>query len=320
MSAEIDMSNGKANIAFVGSRDLIWHGLGQSLDKNATIDEWKTAAGLDWIIEESPVKFLDVDGIENTVEDRKVVYRSDTKKALGIVGTKFKSIQPGEILEFFRDIVSDTGIYIDTAGVLFEGRKIWASAYTNNSLILPNGDKITGNLLLTTGTDGTASTQASFVSTRVVCNNTLRVALAESSDYRVRVTHRQEFNPVDVKSQLGILDTSWLRFHEQVLALTKQKITDKDAYKLIEDFYVENKADMSNSEVKKVDEVFALYGGRGMGADLAYGNLWGVLNSITQDIDYGSRASATSKVFNSLWGNGAKQKQEAFEKLVEMSI
>lgn len=128
MSHEIDQTVGDA-IAFVG--ETPWHGLGRQLQEGATIEEWKRAAHLDWSVEESPV-YYNVPG-ESTFRDmarRKALYRSDTKTDLSVVSKVFKVVQPGDVLEFFRQLVESHGFKLETAGALRGGGVLQARKRT----------------------------------------------------------------------------------------------------------------------------------------------------------------------------------------------
>ena len=96
--------------------------------------------------------------------------------------------QPHEVLEFYRDLTEAGGFELETAGVLKEGRKLWALAKTGQETLLRGGDKVAAYLLLATSCDGKLRTTARFTSIRVVCNNTLQMAVGDSSG-AVKVPH-----------------------------------------------------------------------------------------------------------------------------------
>jgi len=105
-----------------------WHGLGNKLAPHQSIDTWKKQAGMDWQIEQSEVRYISGNshlGVINAFPAQKVLYRSDTKAPLAVVSKRFHVVQPGEILEFYRDLTAYNGFELETAGVLREGRKFW---------------------------------------------------------------------------------------------------------------------------------------------------------------------------------------------------
>ncbi|WP_439510088.1 DUF932 domain-containing protein, partial [Marinimicrobium koreense] len=188
------------NMAYVGQTP--WHGLGRQLDSGLPVDDWVIQAGMDWEIQESPVRFIagqrEYLGEIKPFDDHKVLYRSDTHDPLSVVGNRYKVVQPREILEFYRDLTERSGFELETAGVLKGGRKLWALARTGQSTTLKGKDTTKGYVLLATACDGTMATTAQFTSVRVVCNNTLAVALGSGAG-AVKVPHRSVFDAEAVK-------------------------------------------------------------------------------------------------------------------------
>jgi phage/plasmid-like protein (TIGR03299 family) len=102
-------------------------------------------------------------------------------------------VQPRDILEFYRDLTERSGFELETAGSLKGGRKIWALARTGQTGLLKGNDRTNAYVLLATACDGTMATTAQFTSVRVVCNNTLAVAL-NGQTQSVKVSHRSVFD------------------------------------------------------------------------------------------------------------------------------
>lgn len=176
-----------------------WHGLGNRLGPQQPIEVWKRQAGMNWKIEEAEVRYVAGNqhlGVFHAFPDNKVLYRSDTRMPLSVVSKRFQVVQPGQILEFYRDLTAGSGFELEAAGVLREGRKFWALARTGQSITLKGHDKVDGYLLLATACDGTLATTAQFTSVRVICNNTLSIALGN-------VTGGQGAAPQPVRSGCG---------------------------------------------------------------------------------------------------------------------
>lgn len=316
-------SDNFVEMAFVGDRSEIWHGLGQQLDQDSSIEEWKTQAGMDWSIIESPVNYMGVDGQTHTMNDKKVLFRSDTNTPLSVVGSDYKTIQPGEVLEFFRDLVAGTGMFIETAGCLFGGKRFWAMANTTKaSYVGKKEDTIKGYLMLATSADGTLATVAQFQSVRTVCNNTLRLALAEKETNRVRVTHRSNFDADMVKRRLGLVDAAWDKFIEDMNKLSSKTITDAAAKNFIDSLILSKPDDVEKSSMQsknQADLIMSLYKGKGMGADAVYGNMYGLTQAFTEYVDHHSRnRTADQRLWNQFFGAGDKLKQDAMNGLLEM--
>lgn len=297
-----------------------WHGLGNSLPANRPLEEWITAAGMNWNIQESPVRFA-TETHHHLVDmgaslDHKVLYRSDTKEPLSVVGRQYKVVQPREILEFYRDLTEQSGFEMETAGVLKGGKKLWALARSGQSTQLKGKDTINGYLLLATACDGSMATTAQFTSVRVVCNNTLSIATANNSG-AVKVPHRSVFNPEAIKQQLGVSVSGWDEFSYQMKTLSERKVTDKESQCFLEQLFDQTKVRASDkTKIRNIHAILNLHKGNGMGAALpsAANTAFGLLNAVTQYVDHEQRAHSQDNRLNSAWfGQGAKFKNRAFE-------
>ena len=251
-----------------------------------------------------------------------MLYRSDTKAPLAVVSKRFQVVQPGEILEFYRDLTEIGGFELETAGVLREGRKFWALARTGQSVSLKGRDRVDGYLLLATACDGTLATTAQFTSVRVVCNNTLQVALANASG-AIKVPHRSQFDPDAVKRQLGITVAAWDGFVERMKALVDRPLDPDSVEGLLRRVLTyagqDGKAPVVNEQA--VANVRALYEGGGRGALLtsSRGTAWGLLNGITEYIDHHRRARSDDHRLDAAWfGQGAQIKQRAWDEAVKL--
>lgn len=309
-------------MAYTGQKP--WHGLGNKLARQQPIEVWKQQAGMDWQIEESEVRYVTGHhniGAINAFPQNKVLYRSDTKAPLAVVSKRFQVVQPGEILEFYRDLTANNGFELETAGVLREGRKFWALARTGQSTVLRGRDRVDGYLLLATACDGTLATTAQFTSVRVVCNNTLAVALGKGAG-TIKVPHRSQFNPELVKRQLGITVSAWDGFVERMKMLCDRPVDPDSAEALLRrvlTYAVPNVAPVVNEQA--VANVRALCEGAGRGAQLASskGTAWGLLNGITEFVDHHRRARTDDHRREAAWfGQGARIKQRAWEEVMEL--
>jgi len=310
-------------MAYAGERP--WHGLGSRLAPQQPIDAWKCQAGMDWKIEEAEVRYVagnDATSAIHSYPEQKVLYRSDTRKPLSVVSKRFQVVQPGQILEFYRDLTANAGFELESAGVLREGRKFWALARTGQSTTLKGRDKVDGYLLLATACDGTLATTAQFTSVRVVCNNTLSIALGNASG-AIKVPHRSHFDPDAVKRQLGITVSSWDGFVARVKALVERPVDPDSADGLLRRVLTYSRLDGKATVVNEqaMASVRSLYEGGGRGALMASsrGTAWGLLNSVTEFIDHHRRARTEDHRREAAWfGPGAQIKQRAWDEVKKL--
>lgn len=314
-----------------------WHQLGNALPKKQSIDVWAQAAGMQWQIHETPVRYLTTGqggagasslyGEALEFPEQKVLYRSDTKAPLSVVSQRYKVVQPQEVLEFYRDLSEVAGFELETAGVLKAGRRFWALARTGKSATLKGNDVVHSYLLLATSCDGTLATMAIPTSVRVVCNNTLAVALQGAAGAgAIKVPHSTQFDAQSVKRQLGIAVGQWDSFMYRMKTLAERKVKTHEAMnyflKVVCQSDTQDDVSTGLANERALKKVQALYEGHGRGAELqaAKGTAWGLLSAITEYVDHEKQARSQDNRLDSAWfGQGAALKQRALEHALQMA-
>lgn len=314
------MSHLVESMAFVNA--LPWHGIGHHLPAKQPIETWLSAAGMDWTIHRTDVMYSAEQAqglLLKTNTNAKVLFRSDTLEALSVVSPRYRVVQPREVLEFYRDLVSAGGFELETAGVLKGGRKLWALARTGAETSLKGGDSIKAYLLLATSCDGSLCTTAQFTSVRVVCNNTLQIALGDDGP-AIKVPHSRVFDPALVKKELGLEAHGWERFIRDIKALANRPVSPDEARIFLRSVLDEPQDDDAPPS-KALQGVEALYWGNGKGADLpsSKATAWGLVNAITEYVDHHRRARNTDYRLDSAWfGPGAALKEKAYREAMSL--
>ncbi|MFW1706167.1 DUF932 domain-containing protein [Acinetobacter baumannii] len=334
-------------MAFVGQTP--WHGLGNQLPPNQPIEIWAQQAGMDWRIESSNVSYMAKNDRGQNIlmpyEEQRVLYRSDTHAPLSVVSQRYQEVQPKEILEFYRDLTEQSGFELETAGVLKGGKKFWALARTGQSTALKSKDVSNGYILLATACDGTLATTAQFTSIRVVCNNTLAIALRgqSSSAGVVKVPHSTKFDAEKVKQQLGISVRAWDEHMYEMKQLTQRKVSQQEAKAYFDAVFNNSTMSISDPEEniiqfyhnvaqqvqekkpepngRAMNKALEMFNGQGRGADLssAKDTAYGLLCSITEFVDHERRAMSTDHRLDSAWfGTGAGVKQRGLEQALAL--
>jgi len=306
-------ADGYTEMAFVG--ETPWHGLGQALDQNASIEQWRVAAGMDWQIESSPVRYT-ANGNDNTYGGQNVLYRSDNSNALSVVSNRYKPVQPADVLEFFRDLVEESGFRLHTAGTLFGGKRLWALAETGKFAEVTQGDGIGGFLLLSTSADKSLATTARFTSVRVVCNNTLSMSVQNNANC-VSITHARKFDHELMKSKLGAAVASFDGFMEMAKHLERQRITAEQADNFIKRILFTadqlNEPDFVVEKNRPYNKILDLFKGEAKGSELVGDTKWALLNSVTEYFDHHHPSRTDDARLNNTWfGNGDNIKNRAF--------
>ncbi len=340
MSHEITIrDNGRAEMAFAGATP--WHGLGQSVTKGASLGVWLKEAGMDWMAMEAGVEaVLGGDPCHNVrFPDHKALYRSNTMAPLAIVGKNYKVVQPRQILEFFRSMVEHEGWHIHTAGTLRGGRKLWVMATNGQRATVGKGDPVVRNVVLATSLDGTMRTVAMDTAVRVVCANTLSMALQEDR-VLAAMSHRTEFDATLFRRAIGAKEYAFESFIEQARALAETPMDLTQARDYLYSVFVEggkksagatpDKAsslswlsdypeDYDNPrQPRSVSRCLELFEGVARGSNKAQcrGTAWGLFNAVTEYVDHEMGRDRDTGYDSALFGRGSHIKREAMTRLV----
>jgi phage/plasmid-like protein (TIGR03299 family) len=323
MAHNLDMTNGRANIAFLGSRNDVWHRLGQEMAEGMTVDQWAEAAGLTWHAVKRPL-YVEWNGEKVMVPNVKGIQRDDNGLVLGTATDQYQPHQPREVLDWAQRYVDmDSRFKIDVAGSLKEGRIIWVSATYGDKGIDIGGSNHIIRLLMSTTFDASGSTINKLTGTRVVCNNTLDVALAGDKRAVVKSRHNSKFNADRVSRELEGMAQSiekYKVFGDQMAETRMAKETVSKYFKRLLDIPFDVKAeDVSTRKMNQFADLNRAYR-----ATVAEGTepetAWAALNSVTRYVDHdrstrGGASPEEARFTSAQFGSGASMKAQAVELL-----
>lgn len=317
------LTDGTVEMAYLASEGTCWHGLGTSVEDNQPLDAWLQASNMgNWKINSANALFYDQDTDDvYSYPDRKILYRSDDKRPLATVSSQYKVVQPGEVVSFFQDIIESLGFEMSTCGVLFGGKRFWAQANIGQSVNILGQDRVDGKLLLSTSCDGSLATTARYTTTRVVCNNTLGMALRGKAD-QIKVTHSTTFDADQAKATLGLKGDEMSEWGQVATEMAKYRISSAEAmdfFGKVFDLYEEDMDQPERLQLaadnRTTATVLELFSGKGMGAELvtANGTLWGAVNAVTQYADHERKTRTMGARMDSAWfGSMNKLKDKAW--------
>jgi phage/plasmid-like protein (TIGR03299 family) len=317
MAHEIMIKNGVAQYA---STKREWHGLGQLMPVGASVEEWQQQAGMGYEVKRGFVRYATerdqpADQMQ-VVEDKVVLFRSDTLAPLGVVSDGYKVVQPREVLEFFREWADAGGLTIESAGVLFGGKRYFATAKLADGVCVDGSqDRIVPYALLSTSADGSLATEGRWTSVRVVCNNTLRMAREGQTAFRL--THRSAWQPEKFKAVIESAQSEFGAFMQTSRKLAAVRVESKLAEEMTLALFRKGAADSDKvRESRGFLKVLELFSGAAKGATLETSRetAWGWLNGVTEYVDHHVRAqSEENRQAAALWGQGDTLKQQALE-------
>jgi phage/plasmid-like protein (TIGR03299 family) len=316
MAHLIDLSNHRANIAYVG--ETPWHGLGTELESDAPLDTWRIAAGLAFDYQLAPVQYLG----DQTFPGRQVVFRSDTLVPLSVVSERYHAVQPNQVLEFFRDLAAEHGFRMETAGSLKDGALVWALAKTGRDFAL-GGDALRQYVLLMTSCDASLATRATLTSVRVVCMNTLSAALRMEQANLVVTRHSTQFDARAVKRNLGLVDDTWSEFADAAERMATKRLADLDMKEAVLQLFGNPAAPADHQpNLRAMNKVIDLFNGEGRGSSLpsARHSAWGLLHAVTEYVDHHVPERKHGARLASAWtGRGEILKRRALDTCLKLA-
>lgn len=316
MAHQLTMLDGYADMAYVG--ETPWHGLGNAMPSDADINKWQIASGTNFEVCRTPVKFQN--GTLHTWKENEVLYRSDNNLPLGLVSSRYKIVQPPKLLEFFRNLVEQDGFTIETAGSLNGGKRIWALARTGFDAEVVDGDMVKSYILIETSYDRKSATTARKTSIRVVCQNTLHLAFSsDNCDTVVTIPHSTDFDAASVQISLGLNHGAVFEaFMLKMRGFANTSLSGQHANEIIEALFARQNAKGDIREKSAFKNIMAMFNGDGKGANMdgVAGTGWGLVNAVTEFVDFKKRARSNENRLNSAWfGSGNKMKQDIVELL-----
>lgn len=327
MAHNIDMTNGRANIAFLGSRKNVWHGLGQEMVPGMTIEQWQAAAGLDWSAVKVPA-LADCSALglglgHETIADRSFIVRSDNAAPLGYVSGEeeakgYRIVQPRDVLAWFAEYIAvDSRFELDTAMSLKGGSLICATAKFNGDSDVM-GESHKARLLMSTSFDGSYSTTNSMTMTRVVCNNTLDVALTDKRAL-VKTRHSTKFQAEQVARELANLADSIQAYKAMAQAMASHHLADTDIaafFRACLDIPANATRDDISTKKANQFEALGIAYARTLQQGTEKGTAWAAFNAVTDyaDHDKTTRNGASpeeARFLSSQFGSGKALKAKA---------
>ena len=262
------------------TREKAWHGLGTIVQEAPTSADAIRLAELDWSVVQQPVF---VNGLE--VPNYKANVRDRDNTVLGIVTNKYKIVQNQEAFDF-TDSLLGQGVRYETAGSLKNGKTIWLLAKTDNVKIL--GDEIEPYMCFTNSHDGTGAVKVFATPVRVVCNNTLNLALSGAS----RCWSARHIGDISAKraeavQSLKLFGEYMTELNKEAESLATQKISKDQIDKILDDMFTvdADDSDRKKANVEAAKETFYVCY---FSQDLInyLGTKYGVVNAMADMVDH----------------------------------
>lgn len=211
------------------TREKPWHGLGTVVREAPASEDALRLAGLDWNVVQEPI----YTPCREKIEGFKANVRDTDRKVLGVVSDRYKVVQNVEAFSFTDELLGH-GVRYETAGSLSGGRRVWLLARLPREYIIA-GERISPYLVFSNTHDGSGSVKVAVTPVRVICNNTLNLAL-ETAQRSFSMVHTGNISDkiTEARDTLFKAESYMDRLGAEFEQLHQQKVTDAEVQKYIE--------------------------------------------------------------------------------------
>lgn len=277
--------------SFFSARKPAWHSLGTVTENALNAETALQVAQMDWIVEKAPLQAV-INGEIVDVKDRFATVRkhpkNDTYDALGVVGDRYEIIQNHEAFKILDDIVDQSGAVFETAGAIKNGKRVFVSMELPQHIQFNNGDTAGLHLLATNSHDGKTACQIAVTPVRVVCQNTLTMALGSArSSFSIRHTKNADRRIEQARQALNLTFTYVDAFQMEVDELIATEYSNSDFFKYIERVFplenVDNSLSVKNDTERK-SVLMNLW--KSPTQENSANTAWGAYNTIVEYVDW----------------------------------
>jgi phage/plasmid-like protein (TIGR03299 family) len=323
MSHEIDITTGRAAVFVTG--EPAWHGLGTVIDTAATSRDAIGLAGLAWTVEQWPIQTTDP-GTLTAIDapDHVANVRTDTHAVLGVVGKRYHVFQNAEAFDFMDAIVGDRLAMFETAGSLRGGRRIWMLARIPTEYRAGPDDLIKPYVLLVNSHDGSTALRMIPTTVRVVCQNTLNLALSHSARGEgIAIPHRPSLDQRvhEARRRLGIVAARFDAFDEELHAMLDTPLVTGQVEAYFMGLVPTPVTDRQRqSRDRMLDQLRANFEDDTNALPGVAGTAWAVYNAVSEFADHqrnfrgkSEQARAENRLSSVWFGSSHRLKQQAYD-------
>jgi len=317
--------NGKWMTAWAGNTP--WHGLGTQSEGLMTAYEALEAAHLNWDVIKLPLEYKQPDEMYEVVPDTYGVFRVEDGEYIPLtrstaVGRVWKPFQNVDAFSFLDELTQSLEAKIEVCGALGNGHKVWCLAKLPESIVIDNVDIVDQYILIVNSHDGSGSVKIFLTPIRVVCNNTLTLALrGRHGGYNIRHTGALVNRVDEAREALGMINTDFYAWGEQAALLLDIDLTEHQM-----DMYFIDALDLTYSKegnlTTRSQNLLNTVKSNLDNTTNKIGNMkdtaWAAYNALTEAIDHNftklaNGETSQKRMESALFGTFARKKGKAFE-------
>ena len=331
MAHEIDFSTQAQGSAMFAYQPA-WHGFGTVVSEAQTSADALRIAGLDWTVALTDLAAIMPDGSHQPIDTHRATMRTDTHRALGAVGMRYQPLQNRDAFAWMDEVVGEELAIWHTCGSLRGGKDVWMLAKLPGNIEVCDRDVLDKYVLITNNHAGTGAVRLFPTSVRVVCANTLRLAISEVDSNKsdaglplgLKLFHTAGSlgrRVQKAKELLGVIGKS----HDEFATAARSMLSHELNTQQVSDYFgglVENRSDRNRDKVLgQLWDRFALPTNEG-----GYkSNAWTAYNAASEWADHELRVTgrgdvrAERKFRSVLFGSAHSFKERAWAEACELA-
>lgn len=304
--------------------------IGTSIDKPIGTFDFEEISGLNWTVSDKPL-FAQIGEDYIPFPEKKMIVRDDNNSPLGIVGADYQSVQNHDLFELVQCLQEfDSEMIVESAGHFGGGKTVFLQVRMDSLAWKIGDDKIAPNLSIVNGHIGNYNTCIFPSTIRIICQNTLRMAMKKRNDFSLgwKVKHSKNAmdNLLTVKNALKNIALEFEATKEKIDILANTAMNDDDILTLIEATFGEAKSESSRGETRaenRNQKIFDILDSDTSKVSGVEGSLWVGMNAITEYLDH--EASVKFGSFetrfenNVIAGPSMNKKEKVWLKALEMA-
>jgi phage/plasmid-like protein (TIGR03299 family) len=327
MSHELEeLEDGSFSMAYAG--EVPWHGLGKEVPNDLTPQQMLKAAQLDWTVEKVPA-FIELPtgpfgSKESQPIPRCALVRSSDNKVLDVVTPDWNVLQNEEAFDFFKDFVMKGDMEMHTAGSLKGGQLVWALARVKDGFFVGRKkDEVQSHLLFTNPFQFGKAIDIRFTPIRVVCWNTLSMAIGKSGltvdQQVVRSSHRKPFDAERVMETLGLAHALLDEYRDAANFIASKRFTDESLNRYFSEIFPKNTSSKNPDEPSRNHQLALGVIHKQPGSDIEEGSWWQAFNAVTFMTDHLLGRATDTRLDSAWFGSNRRLKSVALNNAVEMA-
>jgi len=323
MAHNLEIRDGAASFVYVRRQGvaLPWHELGEGVDNPLTVAEALRKSRASFEVETRPLYTRGMGDTMIAVPDMVATIRKDLNLALGVGSDGYAVVNYSEAFQAFYDAAFGENVpCVDTMGVLGQGERAFACALLDKGDVNGKGDVVQAYHLLTSSHDGTLALVSQDTETRVVCQNTLNIALS-GDEGRVSIRHTKNVQ-ARIDAACNALRKAREAFDRKLSVfrqLSDRQLSVAEFRTFLDTLLPVEGSEEKGKRVATRNRLTALFEGEGMGSNLAGRTAWGAFNAVTENVDRSARGEQPW-LTSTLSLSAQKTRQTAFDTLVKLLV